>query len=177
MPGRRWHIKGHYAYSPFCRYRTGFRQVITVKLSLSLVDRSRGVFLVAMSFFMLTGAFSGCAQIEQKSRANRLDQSVRLYVNSIRWGNFQTAAALTRVRQGEQPSLDPAVLGNLRVTAYSYRLVSVDETAGEASVDANFDYYFLDSGSVRSVSQTAVWYFDAEAESWFLDGTLPDFRR
>lgn len=122
-------------------------------------------------------AVGGCAQIEQKSRANRLDQAVRLYVNSIRWGNFDTAAALTRVRKGEQPPVDAAVVGNIRVTAYSYRLVSVDETAGEASVNANFDYYFLDSGTVRNVSQTAVWYFDADADSWFLDGTLPDFRR
>lgn len=125
---------------------------------------------------MLAG-LGGCAQFEQKSRANRLDQAVRLYVNSIRWGNFDTAAALTRVRQGEQPPLDSPVLANLRVTAYSSRLLSVDDTAGEARVTTHFDYYFLDSGTLRNVSQTDVWYFDETADSWFLDGSLPEFRR
>lgn len=122
-------------------------------------------------------AIGGCTQFEQKDRAIRLDQSVQLYVNSIRWGNFDTAAALTRVRQGAQPTLNSSVLNNLRVTAYSSRILSMDETAGEARVRAHFDYYFLDSGTIRTVSQTGVWYFDETADSWFLDGGLPDFHR
>ncbi|HEX9584026.1 MAG TPA: hypothetical protein VGB36_05950 [Gammaproteobacteria bacterium] len=138
------------------------------------------MFVITACLAVLTTALAGlggCTQIEQKSRANRLDQSVRLYVNSIRWGNFDTAAALTRVRQGEQPPLNSSVLNNLRVTAYSSRVLSIDDTAGEARVTAHFDYYFLDSGTIRNVSQTGVWYFDEAAGSWFLDGGLPDFRR
>ncbi len=120
---------------------------------------------------------AGCAQFTQKDRAHRLDQSVRLYVSSIRWGNFDTAAALTRVRQGEQPPLDRSTLDNLRVTAYSSQVLNFDETTGEANVTANFSYYLLNSGTVRNLSQTAIWYFDESARSWFLDGSLPDFRR
>lgn len=135
----------------------------------------RWATLVAVSVAVLSA--QGCAQIGEKDRANRLDQSVRLYVNSIRWGNFETASGLLKVRTGEQPALNTSALANLKVTAYSSRVVAIDETAGEAQVATSFDYYFLDSGTVRSVSQNAVWWFDGDNERWFLDGTLPDFRR
>ncbi|MDX1513782.1 MAG: hypothetical protein R3174_08565 [Gammaproteobacteria bacterium] len=135
------------------------------------------VVLVVLTCGALTAGLGGCAQIEKNKRAKGLDTAVKLYASAIRWGNFETALALTRPREGEPAIPDNALLGSLRVTAYSSRILSVDEEAGEARVTTHFDYYLQDSGSVRSVSQTANWYYDAAAESWFLDGGLPEFRR
>lgn len=123
----------------------------------------------------LTGLGS-CAQIEQKGRAVKLEQAVRLYVDSIRWGNFETAAGLVRPRAGTAaaPRQVPA---NVRVTAYASRIVSINETRDEAQVITAFDYYFQNSATVNSVSRQDLWWYDPNSEQWYLDGSLPEFKR
>lgn len=120
---------------------------------------------------------NGCGRIEQKEREIGLDKAVRLYVDSIRWGNFDTAAGFIRPREGTPPALDMTNLGDVRVTAYSSTIIHVDETIHEAQATAAFDYYNVNSGRVRSVSQSLLWWFDPGTERWYLDGTLPDFSR
>jgi hypothetical protein len=129
--------------------------------------------LLAIAAFV---TLTGCAKIEHKEREIRLDQAARLYADSIRWGNFETATGFIRPRQGTPPPLSTN-LADVRVTAYSWRILHVDETGHEAEVTASFDYYNVNSGTIRSTSQTAFWWFDPVTERWFLDGTLPDFSR
>jgi hypothetical protein len=121
-------------------------------------------------------ALTGCAKFEHKERQIRLDQAVRVYADSIRWGNFDTATGFIRPRDGMPPALSTN-LGDVRVTAYASRILHIDETSHEAQVTASFDYYNVNSGTIRSTSQTVLWWFDPVTERWYLDGTLPDFSR
>jgi len=140
---------------------------------LQLLNARLFAFLMIASLVML----NGCARIEQKEREIGLDKAVRLYVDSIRWGNFDTAAGFIRSREGTPPELDMTNLGDVRITAYSSRIIHVDETINEAQATAAFDYYNVNSGRVRSVSQSLLWWFEPGSERWYLDGTLPDFSR
>ena len=119
---------------------------------------------------------SSCARIEQESRAIKLDRSVRLYADSIRWGNFDVAAGLLRRRDGGATSATVRVPAEVRVTSYGSSILSVNEEGNEAIVATSFDYYFPDTNKVRSISQTDLWWFDAGTEQWYMDGSLPDFR-
>ncbi len=140
---------------------------------MQLLNARLFTLLVITSLVML----NGCAQIEQKEREIGLDKAVRLYVDSIRWGNFDTAAGFIRSREGTPPAFDTDHLGDVRVTAYSSRILNVDETTHEAQATAAFDYYNVNSGRIRSVSQTQLWWFDPATKRWYLDGTLPNFSR
>jgi hypothetical protein len=133
--------------------------------------------LFALLLIAACVTLAGCARIEQKERQIHLDKAVRLYVESIRWGNFDTAAGFIRPREGTSHALNTRNLGDVRVTAYSSRILHVDETIHEAQVAVAFDYYNVNSGTLRSVSQTLLWWFDPVTESWYLDGTLPNFSR
>ena len=141
--------------------------------NLQLLNARLLTVLMIASLVML----NGCARIEQKEREIGLDKAVRLYVDSIRWGNFDTAAGFIRSREGTPPALNMESLADVRITAYSSRIIHVDETIHEAQVTAAFDFYNVNSGRIRSVSQTLLWWFDPATERWYLDGMLPNFSR
>ncbi|MDH3412912.1 MAG: hypothetical protein OEM98_10530 [Gammaproteobacteria bacterium] len=123
-----------------------------------------------------TAAASGCAQIEKKSRVIKLDQAVRLYADSIRWGNFETAAGLVRRRDGKTSAMAVTIPADVRVSAYASNVLSLNEQSDEATVVTSFNYFFTSTNSVRVISQTDLWWFDPTTEQWFMDGSLPDFR-
>lgn len=121
-------------------------------------------------------AASGCAKIEKKGRAQGLDQAVRLYENSIRWGNFDVAAGLLRRRDGGATSATVHVPAQVRVTAFASEILAVNEEVTEATVTTRFDYYLPQTGKVRTISRTDLWWFDTGTEQWYMDGSLPDFQ-
>ena len=134
---------------------------------------SRSLLIVAV--ISLTAA-SGCATFEKESRLRGLDQAARLYENSIRWGNFNIAAGLLRRRDGGVTSATVNIPEEVRVTAYASEVVAVNDDVTEATVATRFDYYLPDSGKVRTVSQSDLWWFDPGTQQWYMDGGLPDFR-
>ena len=98
-------------------------------------------------------------------------------VQAIRWRNNDAVAGLLRPRSPGAPGPDLDLLGDVRVTAADYKIGVIAPETGEATVEASFDYYFVDSVSIRHVTQRAVWWHEAESGRWFLDGGLPDFVR
>ncbi|HSS63739.1 MAG TPA: hypothetical protein VLS27_04845 [Gammaproteobacteria bacterium] len=133
----------------------------------------RNVLVMAL---VAVAAASGCAKIEKESRSLKLDQAVRLYADSIRWGNFDIAAGLLRRRDGGATSATVKVPAEVRVTSYASGVLSVNEERSEATVATSFDYYFPDTNKLRTISQTDLWWFDPGTEQWYMDGSLPDFR-
>ncbi|MFT5445541.1 MAG: hypothetical protein ACI9DC_000702 [Gammaproteobacteria bacterium] len=132
----------------------------------------RRVFLTAAAIIPI----AGCAKMQKKDQTSRLDQSLRAYVGSIRWANFDTAAAFAVPRDGEN-AVSPASLEGIKVTGYSVRIKSVNETADEASVHLNFSYYDEGGGTVGAIDQDATWYFNEKRKGWLMDGSLPRFKR
>jgi hypothetical protein len=120
---------------------------------------------------------AGCAGFKQKDQASRLDLALTAYAGSIRWGNFDTAAAFAVPRDGSTPQHDIAAMAGLKVTGYSVRINRVNETADEADVSFGFTYYQENQGTIRTIEQRAPWYFDDARGSWLLDGSLPRFVR
>ena len=126
---------------------------------------------------LLAGLFTGCADLEHKDQTKKLDQAVRSYIRSVRWGDLGAAASYIRLREGLAEPPDLSKLKGLRVTHYDYAIDSAAEGDPEARMTASFDYYFEDTLSVKKVYQQAVWWWDPEIENWFMDGVLPEFER
>lgn len=138
--------------------------------------RHRILRIVVVLAALVTAAAGGCARIEKESRAMKLDQAVRLYADSIRWGNFETAAGLVRSRDGRTSAMGVTIPVDVRVSAYAANVLNLNAERGEATVATSFNYYFTNSSSVRVISQTDLWWFDSTTEQWFMEGSLPDFR-
>ena len=134
---------------------------------------SRRLLITAAIFL---AAVSGCATLDKESRLLGLTQAVRLYENSIRWGDFNVAAGLLRRRDGGATSATVNVPQEVRVTAYASEIVAVNDEVTEATVATRFDYYFPDSGKVRTTSESDLWWFDPDTQQWYMDGGLPSFK-
>ena len=119
---------------------------------------------------------AGCENLKKKDQTSRLDASLRAYVRSIRWANFDTAAAFAVPRKGSN-TVSPASLEGIKVTGYSVLIKSVNETADEASVHLNFTYYDESGGTVGAIDQDATWYLDENRKGWLMDDSLPNFKR
>lgn len=131
--------------------------------------------LLIIPVFLLAAA-SGCATLDKESRLLDLNQTVRLYENSIRWGDFNVAAGLLRRRDGGVTAATVNVPQEVRVTAFASKIIAVNDEVTEATVATRFDYYFPDSGKVRTVSESDLWWFDSDTQQWYMDGGLPSFR-
>lgn len=121
-------------------------------------------------------ALSGCAAIESKQRSQILTERVRSYTKSVRWGDFDIAQRFIKPREGEAEFADTEHLRGLRVTHYDYSIHAPDPDAVEAQMTATFDYQPIGTATIRRVKQTALWWYSGEHETWYLDGSLPDFK-
>ena len=139
---------------------------------MNLLSSRRLLFAAAI----FLAAASGCATFEKENRLRDLTQSVRLYENSIRWGDFSVAAGLLRRRDGGVTSATVNVPQEVRVTAFASKIIAVNDEVTEATVTTRFDYYLPDSGKVRTVSESDLWWFDPDTQQWYLDGELPNFK-
>jgi hypothetical protein len=130
----------------------------------------------ALVLVLVVASTGGCAGLQDRDRANRLDLSSRAYTQSVRWGEFEAATAYLRHRDGSpvQP-LDLDALRGIRVVGAEQVVAPLTAGSVEATMTASFTYHTADSNRLRSVTQRGVWWFDPDADRWWLDGRLPDF--
>ena len=129
----------------------------------------------ALLVWLVLATASGCATLAQKKQEATLDHSASTYATAVRWNNFQAAAAFLRFRDGSTPSLDLERLKSVRVLSSSYELVPASDDGTQARMIASFNYQTTDSASVRNITQQALWWFEPQAERWYLDSGLPAF--
>ena len=120
---------------------------------------------------------AGCQATRENMRASDLQTTVLLYLKSLRWGNYGTAATLVRRPDGSLPPRDVSRLEGLRVTHFDFELLGGEPGSTEATMIATLDYYWEDQGNIRRVAQQGTWWWDAEMRRWFLADGLPDFER
>ena len=118
---------------------------------------------------------TACQKYDEQKRASLLNDTVRFYTNAIRWGDFEGAASAIRPLEGDPLAVDTTHLKGVRVLSNDYRLTAASEDANEAEMVAVFTYQLSDSASVKTVNQRATWWYDDQAQRWFLDGTKMPF--
>ena len=115
------------------------------------------------------------ASLGKQSRANSLDASVESYRKLIRWGYYDEAVKYLRAADGTIPPFDLDRMARYRVTAYEPRSQLLADTGKEARVMAMIEYYEIDRGTIATVSDEQLWWFDDESKHWYLSSGLPAF--
>lgn len=121
------------------------------------------------------GTLVGCQEYTDKKRAGLLNDTVRMYASSIRWGNFESAASAIRPRDGDPVPISVAHLKGVRVLSNDYQILAAAPDSPQAQMYATFTWQPASSASVRTTSQQATWWFDEQTQRWFLDGTSMPF--
>jgi hypothetical protein len=103
------------------------------------------------------------------------DDTMKHYGAALRWAHESSAAAFVRHRDEEAESPVAVVFDpNIRVTDYDIKSIAFSADNTEAIVTAKLSYFATDAGIVRVVTDRQVWWYDPEAERWFLDGDIPE---
>jgi hypothetical protein len=66
-------------------------------------------------------------------------------------------------------------LKGIRVTSYEVVSKQLLPEQMEAKVTVSIDYYHDSMGTIRTISDHQLWWYDESQERWVLDGELPDF--
>ena len=130
--------------------------------------------IIALAFVL---GLAGCATLGEHEQAKKLEASVRNYVLAVRWGTYGAAAQHLRRRDGNIIKPDLKALEEVRVTQYEYAIDARQPGAPEARMTASFEYYYLDTRSVRKTYQQSLWWWDEKSKSWYMDDNLPSFPR
>jgi len=134
----------------------------------------RAAALGRLALVLVAVLVAGCAEMDRRERALKLDQAVNAYVAALRWGEIEQAASHLRARDGTPPAaIERARYRGLNVTGYRIEVVPVG--AAEALMTVRFSYFRDDSASVRELVHRGLWWYDEELAGWFLEGELPRF--
>lgn len=133
-------------------------------------------FLIGLgSCILLLGGPGGCETMKVQDRSIVLGNETRAYRKAIRWGEYDLARELIRRRDGTVPEYDARFLQHVRVTSFEITKRELRNDSMEAVVASLISYYHIDSGSLRTITDTQTWWYDPVTLHWYIDGTLPDF--
>jgi hypothetical protein len=123
---------------------------------------------------LLTVLLTGCAT---QQRSDSLTSTLMAYGNTLRWGDFQSAAQFIDPKErADHPisALDMARYKQVRVSEY-------DDGAGprplgpdEVQQMVHINVINIHTQSERSITDHQVWHFDDKAKHWWLTSGLPN---
>lgn len=112
-------------------------------------------------------------------RAERRDKAftaaVETYRKLIRWGYFEEAAQYLKGKDEPLPPPDLNAYRKYKVTGYDVGEQMESNDGNEARVNAQIEFYEIDSHVAGSVRDTQYWWYDEEAQRWYLGSPMPVF--
>jgi len=128
---------------------------------------------IALILALSLGLLMGCQSIGERKQADALQEVLRDYEATIRWGAAAQARDFLAPEQRDAVSV--AVPKDLRVTHYEVVQGPTMLDADRAVQTAIVQYVFEDSQVVRELIDRQVWLYDQAAELWHLASPLPEF--
>ena len=119
---------------------------------------------------------SGCGGISNTKRMSILQDSIDIYVQSLRWARLDEAASYHVRRDGTKIEVDLAPMETVRVTGYSIKDKDVNDDYTEATVTGELNYYHTEYGTLKKIPLEQKWWFQQETGKWLLESDFPKFK-
>lgn len=121
---------------------------------------------------ILIMSLSACQTLSERQQSTMLEDTLRRYEATVRWGNIQLAQQFQADQAAEQPLLPP----DLRITRYEVVQGPVLIEGQRAVQTVSIEYVFESTQTVRQLFDQQVWQYDTDAESWARQNPIPEFR-
>ena len=128
------------------------------------------LFAASLAVFL-----AGCAGLKAQDRLARLDSAAKAYAKALRWGHYDTARGFLQPRHTPSGPADLQQLDEIRVTSYEILNQVTRKDSEEAVIQVQFSFYHASTGSVHTIVDEQLWWYDSERNTWRLDGQLPHF--
>ena len=128
------------------------------------IKKQIGWLIVPLALVLL----QGCAS----ERIRLLDDALKVYGDTIRWGRFEDAAQMVV----NKPSFDEKTSANIKVTSYKERQRDVDEDGKMAKTTVEIRYYNKEIGQEHSLTDKQEWKYFEDPDGWMLTSEMPKFK-
>ncbi|MGD9603348.1 MAG: hypothetical protein AB7O21_01645 [Gammaproteobacteria bacterium] len=118
----------------------------------------------------------GCSHLlspGEERRQKKLAVATETYRKLLRWGYYEEAAQYLKGNGEEVSRPDLAQLARYKISGYHASEELRNDTGDEVRLIALIDYYEIDSGNARTLRDEQYWWYDAEAERWYLGSPMP----
>ena len=124
----------------------------------------------------LACTLAACASDPTSGKAKALDDALRGYAATVRWGDIEQAESFVDPEyRAAHPlsSIERSRFQQVRISGYNEQ---PPQRTGEDEVRQNVEIVLINENTqgVRSVMDRQVWRYDATAQRWWLSSGLPD---
>jgi hypothetical protein len=127
----------------------------------------------------LAALLAACAVEKMRNKETILEETLKTYAATIRWGDMTQALAFVDPKYREThplTALDLARYKQVRVTAYNDSPATpISETEVRQIVEIGL--VNINTQTARSVIDNQVWRYDEAEKHWWLTTGLPDITR
>jgi len=120
-------------------------------------------------------SLAGCGSVEKKKQSIVLENTLRAYENTIRWGPLDNMYRFLSPSgdTDRQPVHD---IDDIRVVSYDVVSPAVRTDEETAVQTVKIDYLHVDEQRLKSLVDLQVWKYEADSKLWYLDSEIPEFR-
>ena len=136
------------------------------------------VLIVVATCVMLV---SGCASLDARNQADKLERSVTQYGAALRWARHREAISFHVTREAKFAEVDIEYLEEFSVTSFdvlSQTIIPNLEKGGnnEAIIVAEMSYFYKGQGTLRKLKLNQIWWYNAEIKRWLIETDFPEFK-
>jgi hypothetical protein len=136
-------------------------------------------YLTPCGLLLSTLMLASCASDQMRTKENLLDDTLRSYASTVRWGDVLRAQEFIdpKLREEHPPTaLELARVRQIQVTAYNDQpAVPINSTEVRQTVEIGL--VNINTQEARSVIDHQVWKYDEKNKRWWLESGLPDISR
>lgn len=133
-------------------------------------------FIKLLVVATLSFTLGACASDPTTGKAKALDDALRGYASTVRWGDMEQAESFVDPEYRAAHPLSPierSRFHQVRISGYNEQ---PPQRTGEDEVQQNVEISLINENTqgVRSVMDRQTWRYDATANRWWLSSGLPD---
>ena len=133
----------------------------------------------AFMLVIATALIAACAMDKVKNKETVLEETLRTYAATVRWGDLTQAEVFVDPKYREAhplTELDLARFKQVQVTSYNDQPAApLSETEVQQVVEIGL--VNVNTQSARSIVDRQVWRYDEKEKRWWLTTGLPDITR
>ncbi|MFO1505695.1 MAG: hypothetical protein U1F23_01230 [Lysobacterales bacterium] len=136
-------------------------------------------FGVLLSALAVAAVLAGCATDSMRSREKVLDDTLKSYAATLRWGDFAQAESFVDPEYRKThplTDLDRARYRQVQVTYY-HDQPAVPDGTDTVRQTVEIGLVNVNTQTARSIIDKQVWRYDEAAKHWWLASGLPDITR
>lgn len=136
-------------------------------------------YLIGCLLLLSTVLVGACASTEIRSKQTVLEETLRSYAATIRWGDIAQGVTFLDPKYREahpQTGLELARFKQIRISGYEDQ-PATPVSADEVTQTVQISLINIHTQQERGIVDHQTWRYDEKAKRWWLTSGLPDISR